>query len=53
MLLLLYGLWIAEGTFVRDVKAAASRPMVWFPLAALLFLLPSLLVAARRPTGRR
>ena len=46
VLLLLYGLWIAEGTFVRDVKAAASRPMVWLPLAALLLLLPSLLVAA-------
>ena len=52
VLLLLYGLWIGEGTFVADVKAAARRPLVWLPLVALLFLLPSLLVGVRRPAGR-
>jgi O-antigen ligase len=45
VLLVLYGLWIAEGTFAADVRAAARRPILALPLVAALGLLPSLLVA--------
>ncbi len=45
LLVLLYGLWIWEGTFLADVRAAFRRPLIWLPLFALLFLLPSLLAA--------
>lgn len=46
MVVLLYGLWISEGTFARDVRAAARRRLVWLPLATAGLLLPSLLVVA-------
>jgi len=46
MLLLLYAIWISEGTFVADVRAAWRRRILWLPLIGALFLLPSLLVAA-------
>lgn len=45
LVLLLYGLWIWEGTFAADIRAAARRPLIWLPLACLTLLLPSLLVA--------
>ncbi len=45
LLILLYGLWMREGTFVRDLRDALARPLIWLPLVAGAFLLPSLLVA--------
>ncbi|HEY5822518.1 MAG TPA: O-antigen ligase family protein [Propionibacteriaceae bacterium] len=45
LVVLLYALWIREGTFVTDVRAAARRPLLWLPLVGLALLLPSLLVA--------
>ena len=43
LLLLLYGVWITEGTFRSDVRNAVSRRILWVPLIGALFLLPSLL----------
>ncbi len=45
LILLLYGIWISEGTFVADVRAAARRRILWLPLVGVLFLLPSLVKA--------
>jgi Tol biopolymer transport system component/O-antigen ligase len=45
MVVLLYGLWIREGTFLTDVRAAMREPVIWFPLVGAGLLLPSLLVA--------
>lgn len=45
VLLVMYGIWMAEGTLVADVKANFSKPVIWIPLAGALFLLPSLLGA--------
>jgi Tol biopolymer transport system component/O-antigen ligase len=45
LLLLLYGLWVSEGTFVADVRAAFHRRILWVPLIGALLLLPSMLVA--------
>lgn len=45
MLVLLYAFWIREGTFAADARAGFRRPIVRIPLVAVLFLLPSLLVA--------
>ena len=46
LMLLLYAIWISEGTFVADVRAAFRRRILWLPLVGILFLLPSLLVAS-------
>lgn len=43
MVLLLYAVWIAEGSFGADVRAALRRRILWLPLVGALFLLPSLL----------
>lgn len=45
MLVLLYGLWLREGTLVSDVRAAMREPVIWLPLVAALLYLPSLLMA--------
>lgn len=45
MLLLLYAVWISEGTFAADVRAAWQRRILWVPLIGASFLVPSLLVA--------
>jgi O-antigen ligase len=45
LLLALYGAWLMEGTLVRDLRAGLARPVFWVPLAALITVLPSLLVA--------
>lgn len=45
MLLLLYALWFREGTLVRDLRAALREPIMVVPLAGVLLMLPSLLVA--------
>ena len=45
LLLLLYGLWVSEGTFLADVRAAWSRRILWVPLLGAVLLLPSLLVS--------
>jgi Tol biopolymer transport system component len=45
VLLLLYGIWVAEGTFVADLRAAFQRRLLFLPLIGALFLLPSLLSA--------
>lgn len=45
MLLVLYGLWAAEGTLVADLRTGLRRPIVWLPAACALLLLPSLLIA--------
>ncbi len=45
LILLLYGIWISEGTFVADVRASARRRILWLPLIGVLFLLPSLVKA--------
>ena len=43
MLILLYALWVREGTFLADVRAAFHRRILWVPLVALLLTLASLL----------
>ena len=43
VLLLLYGLWIAEGSFVAEVRAALRRRVLWVPLVGAVLLLPSTL----------
>jgi Tol biopolymer transport system component/O-antigen ligase len=45
MILLLYGIWIAEGTFVADLRRAFRRRILFLPMVGALFLLPSLLSA--------
>jgi Tol biopolymer transport system component len=45
LLLLLYALWVGEGTFVADVRAAWHRRILWVPLLGAVLLLPSMLVA--------
>lgn len=45
VVVLLYALWIREGTFGADARAAIRQRVIWVPLAGALFLLPSLLVA--------
>lgn len=45
MLLVLVGLWIAEGTFLPDLRAGMRRKVMWTPLIGALFLLPSMLAA--------
>ncbi len=45
MLVLLYALWAREGTLVADLRAAVREPVLWLPPAAVLLMLPSLLVA--------
>jgi Tol biopolymer transport system component len=45
LLLVLYGLWVSEGTFVADMRAAFSRKILWVPLLGAVLLLPSMLVA--------
>ena len=49
--MLLYILWIAEGTFRPDVRAALSRRILFVPLIGACFLLPSLLVATSAMHG--
>jgi Tol biopolymer transport system component len=44
LVVLLYILWIAEGTFRGDVRAAMSRRILFVPLIGACFLLPSVLV---------
>lgn len=46
MLLVLVGLWIAEGTFLSDLRAGMRRKVMWTPLIGALFLLPSMLAAS-------
>lgn len=43
MLLVLIGLWIAEGTFLSDLRVGMRRKVMWTPLIGALFLLPSML----------
>ena len=43
--ILLYGLWFATGTLGRDLREQLRRPIIWLPLVAMVFSLPSLLVA--------
>ena len=45
MILVLYGLWLMEGTMVADLRAGMSRRIMWLPLVGAAFLLPSLLVS--------
>ena len=43
MLLVLYALWVAEGTFGADVRAAAKERILWVPVIGWLLMVPSLL----------
>jgi Tol biopolymer transport system component/O-antigen ligase len=43
MILLLYALWVSEGTFVADVRGAVHRRILWIPLIGAVLMLPSLL----------
>jgi Tol biopolymer transport system component/O-antigen ligase len=45
MVLVLYGIWIHEGTFATDVRVAVQQRVLWVPLIGAVFLLPSLLGA--------
>jgi O-antigen ligase len=45
LLLVLYGLWLAEGTLVADVRRALGQPVFFIPLLAMVAVLPSLLAA--------
>lgn len=45
LLIVLYGLWLVEGSLVADLRAAMSQGVVLVPLLALLAAAPSLLVA--------
>ena len=51
LIVLLYVLWIAEGTFRHDVRAALSRRILFVPLIGAALLVPSLLVAASAMHG--
>jgi len=44
-LLVLYGLWIASGTFAREIVTIWGKPVFMLPLVAIASTLPSLLVA--------
>lgn len=46
MVLLLYAFWFSTGTLVTDLREQLRRPVVWLPIVAVLFMLPSLLVAS-------
>lgn len=43
MLVLLYAVWISEGTFVADIRRAFRRPIMWVPIAGAVLMLPSML----------
>ncbi len=43
MVLLLYGLWLWEGTLWSDVRRAFSNRIMWVPLIGAVLMLPSLL----------
>jgi Tol biopolymer transport system component len=43
MLVVLYAIWVYEGTFAADFKAAVHRRILWIPLIGALLMLPSLL----------
>jgi O-antigen ligase len=45
LLLLLYGIWLAKGTFLQDLRDALARPAISVPILATLTVLPSFLVA--------
>lgn len=45
VLVVLYAVWIAEGTFLADVRPAFRRPIMWVPLLGAAFLLPGVLRA--------
>jgi Tol biopolymer transport system component len=45
LVLLLYALWATEGTMLADLRVGFRRRIMWLPLVAGVFLLPSLLVA--------
>jgi Tol biopolymer transport system component len=43
MLVVVYAIWVYEGTFVADFRAAVHRRILWIPLIGALLMLPSLL----------
>lgn len=43
MVVLLYALWMSEGTFLQDVRAAWHRRILWIPAIGMLLMLPSTL----------
>ena len=45
MIVLLYGIWIFEGTFRSDVRAATQRRILALPVLGALLLVPSLVAA--------
>jgi O-antigen ligase len=45
MLLVLYGIWIAEGTLIRDLRRALGERMFVVPLLGIVAAIPSLVVA--------
>jgi O-antigen ligase len=45
LLLVLYGVWLAEGTLLHDLREALRRPAFYVPLLAALTVLPSFLLA--------
>lgn len=49
ILVILYALWGASGSFATQAAAALRRPIVLVPLAGALLMLPSLLVARKLP----
>jgi len=45
LLIVLYGVWAAEGTMRADLRVAFRRPILWIPLVGAVVLLPSILAA--------
>jgi Tol biopolymer transport system component/O-antigen ligase len=46
IVMLLYGMWFATGSLRADLHEQFRRPVIWLPLVAIVFTLPSLLVAS-------
>jgi hypothetical protein len=51
LLLILYGVWLAEGTLVSDLRRAFRDASFLIPVVAMLAVLPSLLVAENAYLG--
>ena len=51
VILLLYGLWISEGTFVGDIRAGFQRRIMFVPLIGALFLLAHAVYQEIRAAG--
>lgn len=44
-LIVLYALWVAEGSFLQDVRAALTRPEIYVPALGMMAVLPSIFAA--------